>query len=187
MRWRPLPAFAAIDFLSCLLVVFVAVALTSSPPQVKTYGDYAVVITWAKGENDVDLYLRDPAGETSYFEKPQVGPMQLEHDDLGTAQTGYARAATNQERTVIRTATPGQWIANVSLYSRDSGTNPIPVAITLWDLRGNDRVVYSDTRSLSRQGDEKTAFRFTIDKSGSAGGISHLPTSLTSSTTSYTG
>jgi hypothetical protein len=54
------PAFAAIDFLSCLLVVFVAVALTSSPPQVKTYGDYAVVITWPKGQNDVDLYLRDP-------------------------------------------------------------------------------------------------------------------------------
>jgi hypothetical protein len=48
------PAFAAIDFLSCLLVVFVAVALTSSPPQVKTYGDYAVVITWPKGQNDVD-------------------------------------------------------------------------------------------------------------------------------------
>jgi hypothetical protein len=46
MRWRPLPAFAAIDFLSCLLVVFVAVALTSRPPQVKTYGAYAVVVTW---------------------------------------------------------------------------------------------------------------------------------------------
>ena len=52
MRWRPLPAFAAIDFLSCLLVVFVAVALTSAPPQVKTYGAYAVVITWPSGDND---------------------------------------------------------------------------------------------------------------------------------------
>jgi len=34
VRWRALPAFAAIDFLSCMLVVFVAVALTSRPPQV---------------------------------------------------------------------------------------------------------------------------------------------------------
>jgi hypothetical protein len=58
MRWRPLPAFAAIDFLSCLLVVFVAVALTSRPPQVKTYGAYAVVVTWPKGHNDVDLDAR---------------------------------------------------------------------------------------------------------------------------------
>jgi hypothetical protein len=187
MRWRPLPAFAAIDFLSCLLVVFVAVALTSSPPQVKTYGDYAVVITWPKGQNDVDLYLRDPGGETSYFEKPQVASMQLEHDDLGTARTSYDHATQHQERTVVRSAAPGQWIANISLYSRDPGSNPIPVAITLWDLRGNDRAVYSDTRALSRQGEEKTAFRFTIDNSGNAGGISHLPMSLTSSTMSYSG
>jgi hypothetical protein len=188
MRWRPLPAFAAIDFLSCLLVVFVAVALTSSPPQVKTYGDYAVVITWPRtGHNDVDLYLRDPAGHTSYFEKPQAGSMQLEHDDLGTRDTSYKHAKQNQERTVIRSATPGQWIANVALYSRDPGANPIPVAITLWDLRGNDRVVYSDRRGLTEQGEEKTAFRFTIDSSGGAGEISHLSTSLMSSTTSFTG
>ena len=60
MRWRPLPAFAAIDFLSCLVVVFVAVALTSRPPQVKTYGAYAVVITWPKGDDDVDLFVRNP-------------------------------------------------------------------------------------------------------------------------------
>ena len=106
MRWRPLPAFAAIDFLSCLLVVFVAVALTSSPPQVKTYGDYAVVITWPKGQNDVDLYLRDPGGQTSYFEKPQVASMQLEHDDLGTARTGYDHA---KQHFIVRNSWGVDW------------------------------------------------------------------------------
>ena len=116
MRWRPLPAFAAIDFLSCLLVVFVAVALTSRPPQVKTYGAYAVVITWPPGLDDIDLYVRDPAGAISFFGKTQVDQMQLEHDDLGTGNTGYAHATDNQERTVVRSATPGQWIANVRLY-----------------------------------------------------------------------
>jgi hypothetical protein len=79
MRWRPLPAFAAIDFLSCMLVVFVAVALTSAPPQVKTYG------------------------------------------------------ATR----------------------------------------------------LAHQGDERTAFRFTIDHTGRLSGISHVPVSLASSTTTF--
>src|SRR5512133_3338915 len=87
MRWRPLPAFAAIDFLSCLLVVFVAVALTSRPPQVKTYGAYAVVVTWPKGHNDVDLFVQDPNGAVSYFAKAQADQIQLEHDDRGTAAT----------------------------------------------------------------------------------------------------
>jgi hypothetical protein len=188
MRWRPLPAFAAIDFLSCLVVVFVAVALTSKQPQVKTYGSYAVVITWPKGDDDVDLFVRNPAGAISYFGRPQVDQMQLEHDDLGTAKTGYAHANENQERTVLRIATPGQWIANVLLYSRGSGGSaPIPVAVTLWDIRSEDRVVYRVTRRLMHRRDERTAFRFTIGRAGNDSGISQLPLSLVSSTTAYSG
>jgi hypothetical protein len=189
MRWRPLPAFAAIDFLSCLVVVFVAVALTSRPPEVKTYGAYAVVVTWPKQakDDDVDLYLRDPSGAISYFARPQVDEMQLEHDDRGTAKTGYAHVAENQERTVVRTATPGQWIANVHLFKRGQGPAPVPVVVTLWDLRSEDHAVYTNRRKLTSEGDEQTAFRFTIDHGGNAGGFSQLPLSLISPTTSYPG
>ncbi len=183
MRWRPLPAFAAIDFLSCLLVVFVAVALTSRPPQVKTYGAYAVVITWPKGDNDVDLFVRDPEGAVSYFAKAQADQMQLEHDDRGTAATAYTHTNQNQERTVLRSASPGQWVANVLLYSRSQGSAPIPVLVTLWDLRSEDRVAYTDMRQLTRTGDERTAFGFTIDHTGSVSGISHPTVGLSSRTT----
>ena len=187
MRRRPLPAFAAIDFLSCLLVVFVAVALTSKPPQVKTYGAYAVVMTWPKDGNDVDLYLRDPQGSISFFARPQIDQMQLEHDDLGTSETGYGHAAKNQERTVIRSATPGEWVANVQLFSRGQGSAPIPVVVTLWDLRNQDRLLYTHAQRLMHKGDEKTAFRFTITGSGGVGGISHVPVSLVSPTTAFSG
>jgi hypothetical protein len=187
MRWRPLPAFAAIDFLSCLVVVFVAVALTSRPPQVKTYGAYAVVITWPKGDDDVDLFVRNPDGAISYFGKAQIDQMQLEHDDLGTTETGYAHANENQERTVLRSATPGEWTANVLLYTRSQGSAPIRVAATLWDLRREDRIVYRTTRQLTRKGDERTAFRFTIGQAGNVSGTSQLPLSLVSATTAYAG
>jgi hypothetical protein len=187
VRWRPLPAFAAIDFLSCLLVVFVAVALTSRPPQVKTYGAYAVVMTWPKSDNDVDLYVRDPSGGISYFGKEQIDQMQLEHDDLGRGKTGYAGAGENQERTVVRSAAPGQWVANVQLFARHHGSAPIPVAVALWDLRNEDHLAYKHTVQVARTGDERTAFRFTIDQAGKATGISHLPVSLAKSTTSYSG
>jgi hypothetical protein len=185
MRWRPLPAFAAIDFLSCLVVVFVAVALTSRPPQVKTYGSYAVVVTWPKTKNDVDLYVRDPQGGISYFGKAQVDQMQLEHDDLGRGRTSYAGSKENQERTVVRTATPGQWIANVSLFARHQGSTPIPVAVKLWDLRHEDRVVYAKTVQLQNTGDERTAFRFMINQGGDVTAISHSPLSLAWSTTNF--
>src|SRR6185369_15744170 len=98
---------------------------------------------------------------TSYYARAQVDEMQLEHDDLGTATTGYGHSNEDQERTVLRSATPGQWIANVRLYARAYGTTPISVAVTLWDLRSEDRIVYRDTRDLVHKGDEQTAFRFT--------------------------
>ena len=126
MRWRPLPAFAAIDFLSCLLVVFVAVALTSRPPQVKTYGAYAVVVTWPKGHNDVDLFVRDPEGAVSYFARAQADQMQLEHDDRGTAATGYTHSNQNEERTVLRRASSGGWVANTLADLRlDQAASPL--------------------------------------------------------------
>jgi hypothetical protein len=72
---------------------------------------------------------------------------------------------------------------NVRLFARREGTAPIPVSVTLWDLQGADRVVYSDSRDLTHTGDERTAFRFTIDQAGKAGAISHLPASIGSNET----
>lgn len=187
MRWRALPAFAAIDFLSCLLVVFVAVALTSSRPQVKTYGSYAVVMTWPNDGNDVDLYVRDPGGNIAFFARAQIAEMQLEHDDLGTAASGYGKGKLEVERTVIRTATPGQWVVDAHLYRRRDGSGAIPVTVSLWDLRAEDHVVKTRRVFLRGTGDEKTPFRFTVDAGGDVTGYSYVPVSLVSPTTAYPG
>jgi hypothetical protein len=187
LRWRALPAFAAIDFLSCLLVVFVAVALTSRPPQVKTYGSYAVSIQWPSGPNDVDLYVRDPAGAICYFRDMQVDQMQLEHDDLGTLQTGYGKGKPNEERTVLRGTTPGEYVVDAHLFSRGVGTAPIPVSVQLWDLQGDDRLVKSRTVYVTHTGDMRTPFRFTVDAAGATTGFSYVPVNLMQPTTTYAG
>jgi hypothetical protein len=185
VRWRPLPAFAAIDFLSCLLVVFVAVALTSSKPEIQTLGSYAVVMTWPAGNNDVDLYVRDPSNQIAYFDDMQVGEMQLEHDDLGTRGTTYGKGKPNEERTIIRSASPGQWVVDTHLYRRGQSAGPIPVVVSLWDLQGQDRVLEHRTVYLTRQGDERTPFSFTVDARGNVTGYSFTPISLISSTTNF--
>lgn len=187
MRWRALPAFAAIDFLSCMLVVFVAVALTSRPPQVKTYGSYAVAVKWPRGPNDVDLYVRDPSGAICYFRDMQVDQMQLEHDDLGTQATAYAKGTLNVERTVLRGTTPGQYVVGAHLFSRAVGKAPIPVSVELWDLQGNDRLLKTRTVYVTRMGDERTPFRFTVDAAGGTTGFSYVPVNLLQPNTTYSG
>ena len=187
MRQRALPAFAAIDFLSCLLVVFVAVALTSRPPQVKTYGAYAVSLTWPAGPNDVDLYVRDPAGGVCFFEDMQVDQMQLEHDDLGTRATNYGAGKPNVERAVLRGTMPGQYVVGTHLFSRARGTAPLPVSVELWDLQGADRVLRSRTVYVTRTGDQRTPFRFTLNGAGAVTGFSEVPADLLHPSKAYTG
>jgi hypothetical protein len=189
VRRRALPAFAAIDFLSCLLVVFVAVAVTSKPPEVKTYGSYAVAMTWPAGEVDVDLYMRDPAGSIAYFKNMQVDAMQLEHDDLGTAATNYGAGKPNHERTVLRSTTPGQYVVGVDLFARGNaaGVAPVPVSVELWDLRGDDHVLKSRTVYVTRVGDQRTPFRFNVDGAGNVTGYSYLPADLVHGQDVYAG
>ena len=185
MRWRSLPAFAAIDFLSCLLVVFVAVAVTSRPPQVKTYGSYAVVAHWPAGGNDVDLYVRDPSGNLCYFHNQQAGQMQLEHDDLGTHATNYGDGKPNVERTVLRGTTAGQYVVGANFFLQREPKGRIPVSVELWDLRGDDHVLKSRIVYLAHTGDQRTPFRFTVDASGHVTGFSYLPADLIGNSTSF--
>jgi hypothetical protein len=184
---RALPAFAAVDFLSCLLVVFVAVAVTSRPPQVRTYGSYAIAMTWPVGTNDVDLYARDPKGNLCWFRAPQAGQMQLEHDDQGIVGTGYGVGQMNHERIVLREPMAGQYVVDTRLYDRRQGTAPIPVSVQLWDLRGNDHVLETRTVYLTRTGEVRTPFRFTLDAGGEVTGYSLLPANLLSTSTMYSG
>ena len=153
MRWRALPAFAAIDFLSCLLVVFVAVSLLSRPPEVKTYGTFAVVAKWPAGDGDVDLYVRDPDGNLCYFHQPQAAQMHLEHDVLGTDDSGYGAGAENVERTVLRGTTPGEYVVGARLFLQARGAPRLPVAVELWNLQGDDRRLKARTVFVSRTGD----------------------------------
>src|SRR5262249_49087412 len=160
------PAFAAIDFLSCLLVVFVAVAVTSRPPEVKTYGSYAIVAKWPPGQSDVDLYVRDPQGNLCYFHHAQAGQMQLEHDDLGTAGTNYGAGHANVERTVIRGTSAGQYVVGTNLFQLRQKTGRIPISVELWNLQGNDRILKARTVYVARTGDQRTPFRFDVDTAG---------------------
>jgi hypothetical protein len=176
-----------VDFLSCLLVVFVAVAVTSRPPQVRTYGSYGITMTWPAGTNDVDLYIRDPRGGLCSFQAPQVDQMQLEHDDQGVAGTGYGAHRTNEERIVLREPIAGQYVVDARMYDRREGTGAIAVSVELWDLRGNDHVLKARTVHLTRTGDMQTPFRFTLDGTGTVSGYSLLPADLLDSTTGYSG
>ena len=165
-------AWVAIDFLCCLLlVVYTMIAPPPAPASIDTLGQYAIEVTWpASVDDDIDTYVEDPAGNVVSFGNSDVGLMHLEHDDLGSASDvlelggEVAEVRDNRERVVLRGVVPGEVTVNVHGY-RLSGEG-CPVSVKLFRLRGSDRTLLHRELTLHTEGEEATAFRFTLDAAG---------------------
>lgn len=175
-----------------ITVLFILAYLQIKPPEpdkpaiLPIEGKYVIQATWPDGStDDVDLWVRDPGGNTAWFSSRDVGLMHLEHDDLGArsdrlvSPAGEVAIQRNEERVILRGVMPGEYVVNVHMYhKRDDG--PTPVTISLYRLDGEGSTVAGRERVLERHGDEKTAFRFTIDRDESVTDVSDLPLSLVS-------
>jgi hypothetical protein len=173
-------AWAALDLVSCLLLV---VYTLIAPPRARsakviTLGAYAVVLEWPRNsENDVDLYVRDPSGDVAWYGQPNVGALQLEHDDLGAGTGSNYGSGPNYERAVVRTAAPGTYTAVLHMYCAVE-PGPTSATVELWKLGAQQRPVKVRTLKMGKSGDEQTAFSWTLDAAGRILSTNTLPVSL---------
>jgi hypothetical protein len=191
--WRP-SQVVIVDILSAIVLALFAVnkLATFDPPRkpsIETLGKYVVEVTWtAKQNHDVDTYVEDPVGNIVYFNANRVGLMHLEQDDMGQSTDTVEIAGhkisvnENRERVVLRGTLEGEYVVNVHMYRKDpSHPAPTPVAVRPYQLRGVDRVLKVKRLTLRDRGDEKTAFRFTIDPKDAVTSFSDLPKDLVGS------
>lgn len=172
-------AFAALDFLVCVtLWMLMQLAPPPTPHStIRTFGTYAVVLTWPKKCNaDLDLYVREPNGAVVYYNRVNGTIAHLEHDDI-PANSGY-RGQDNFERVVLRGFSPGEYVVNVHVYSLYDCTGRIPSMVELWRLAGRDEETTKRLVVLHRNGEEHTAFRFSLRRDGETFGINHLQRNL---------
>jgi hypothetical protein len=195
--WKP-SQIVVVDILSAIVLALFALNKLAtfeppSKPSIESLGKYVVEVAWtAKGDDDVDSYVEDPAGNIAYFAAPRVGLMHLEQDDLGkTADSLQIAGRTisvdeNRERVVLRGTLPGEYVVNAQMYRKDkSRTAATPVRVTLYRLRGIDRVLKVRELALRRDGDELTAFRFRIDQNGDVTAFGDLPKTLVGSASGF--
>ena len=133
--------------------------------------------------NDIDTYVEDPQGNILDFTNKEVGLMHLDRDDRGNLNDTIVvegktiRNPLNQEVTTIRGIVPGEYVVNVHYYATET-EQPIPVTVKVSKVNPALEIVYYGDTLLERKGDEKTAVRFVIDKSGAVTEINHLSKSL---------
>ena len=168
-------AFSAIDFLSCLLLVVLALIAPPPEPQspsVEQEGVYLLIATWPKAlDYDVDVYVQDPAGRIVFFANPDLAGIHLARDDLGA----FNDTAGNEERVTFRAVEQGEYVVTIHAYKT---RGPVSVKVVLHKLRGHDGKVLERTVRLRGEGDELTFTRFTVDKDGLVVGLSDLPKTL---------
>jgi len=191
MRRRRLYGFALSfqDMLMAMIAVYaflfvIAYALikpADQKPGLEMKAEYLLTLEWPEGNlDDIDLHLLLPSQKIVNFDNREVEYAIIDHDDLGTngfykrADGEVVRIPEHKEVITLRALVPGDYVANVHVYRVNNDTAdrasdpklPFPVKVRL--IRLNPRVVELAVAEviLSRVGEQKTAFQFTIAETG---------------------
>jgi len=183
LLFNTLLGFVALFFVAFIMMNPVEEEVSKSNTESKA--EFIVTVTWPpEAEDDVDSYMEDPLGNLIFFRRREDGLMHLDRDDLGrsndTIQTplGPVEVKENREVMSIRGIVPGEYTVNVHMY-RKSKAEPTEVTIKLDKMNPTVTTIAVKKVILHVNGDEKTAFRFTIDKDGKVTKMNELEKPLT--------
>jgi hypothetical protein len=182
-----------IAFVFCFIVALLAMNPTKSKAgDVPAKAEYIITLSWPDLDpNDIDTWVRNPAGEVVWFRNREAGLMYLDRDDRGESNSSIivngrrVVSPFRQEVVTIRGIVPGEYVVNAHYYeSKEVDTsNPRsgqPVDVTLSVVKVNPRaeVVFNGQHRLAKRGDEATLVRFSVRADGSVGSLNTLPAKL---------
>jgi hypothetical protein len=153
---------------------------------IEAKAEFVITFTWnSEHDDDVDAYVEDPQGHLVMFKRREDGLMHLDRDDLGhrndIIQSGEEtiQYSENQEMITIRGIVEGEYTVNAHMYLKKHPT-ATTVKITLEKLRPYKKIIEREI-ILEKLGDEKTAFRFKLNKTGDVVETNELEKKLTTS------
>jgi hypothetical protein len=146
--------------------------------------EYIITVSWPDNNpDDIDTWVEDPNGNVVWFRNREAGLIHLDRDDRGTANDTLNINGTeiqnplNQEVVTIRGVVPGEYVVNLHYYASETG-QPVRATVSVAKVNPALEIVYYGETVLAEKGDEATAVRFVIDKSGRVERISHIPKSI---------
>ncbi len=178
--WYDLLFNMLLGFIVMFVIVLAMVAsklqTMEKTPEIK--GEFLITMTWQQeSDDDVDLWVENPAGQIISFVNKTAGFMTLERDDYGhrndSDSNGVLIYNENREIVIIRKVMPGEYIVNAHLYHKSSG-EPARITMTLEKITPYSQAA-SKSFELSNRGEEFTAFRFFVDKDGNVTDVNDNP------------
>ena len=159
------------------LLAFILMNPIAKEKDVEEKSDFIIVMTWDdESGDDIDLWVRDPAGRIVSFRNRGIGFMHLDRDDLGLSndkiqdsngKTLYVYR--NKEVVSLRGYSEGTYLVNAHVYNKkpwkDKKMRRSNIKIELIKLNPYSEVAQAEFIAIGR-GQEFTAFHFTLNADG---------------------
>jgi len=114
-----------IGFVYLFVIAFILINPVAKKGDVIKKAEYMVTIEWNHDYNDdIDLWIKDPAGNVVSFLRKSQGLMHLEKDDLGYSNDVYVKGTKkeiiflNREVLTLRGTIEGEYEVMAHVYSR---------------------------------------------------------------------
>ena len=166
---------ALLGFVVMFVLAFLLINPIAKSGAIDPKAEFLITLSWPDGRReDVDLYVEDPAGRLVWFRSREAGLMHLDRDDLGERNDVIEVAGRrvlnplNQEIVSIRGILPGEYVVNLHLYRAD-GDQSVPATV---------KIEFYGPLTLTEQGDEQTAARFSLGADGGVRDLNQLPKPL---------
>lgn len=161
-----------LGFAVMLFIAFALIRPDAKAGNVDVKAEFIITVNWPdRNPDDIDTYVEDPLGNIVWYHQTQKGFMSLDRDDRGSfndVQMVNGQKVDDplrQENVSIRHNVAGEYIVNIYKFTDDS-KQPTPVTVKVEKINPKVSVVYYDTITLVKKGDERTAIRFNIDADG---------------------
>ena len=175
----------ALTFFFTLSVIFMNPVMKKGIIDPKA--EYIITVTWPDNDpNDIDTWVEEPDGNLVWFQNKEAGLIHLDRDDRGnindvlTINGQTIQNPLNQEVVTVRGTVVGEYVVNIVYYASPEDNNkPVPVKVRVDKVNPQLEVIYYESMTMDKVGDEKTAVRFTIDADGRLVNVNSIEKKLT--------
>ena len=175
---------ALLTFTFLFLMALLLMHPTAKSGIINPKAEFMITVSWPDNSpDDIDTWIEGPEGKLVWFKRPQDGLMHLDRDDRGLVNDMQLIDGKeiinplNQEVVTIRGRPPGEFIVNIHYY-RSQTLKAVPVTVYVAEVNPILKVVHYASTLLEREGEEKTAVRFSISPSGTITDINTLQKSI---------
>lgn len=174
---------ALLGFAFMVFIAFSLINPTAKSGAVDFKAEMIITVSWPDNwADDIDTYVRDPAGNIVWYNSKEAGLVHLDRDDRGnyrdtiTVNGRKIENPLNQETVTVRGIIPGEYVVNI--YDYVAVSPKVPVSVKVEKLNPTATVIFYSTIDLDHRGHEETAVRFTLDSDGSVTDVNNRPVSL---------